>query len=96
MSKPRKPKHFRITKKKTYEVLYTDGFMDRAQLAECRCHSQQILLMRSRKKREKELDLVHELIEAINYEHQVGLNHPQIERLEVALHEFFRLNKINL
>ena len=55
---------------------------------------QEILLDADLPDRAKQSSLVHEIIEAINYNYELGLEHNKITTLETALYQILSDNKL--
>lgn len=90
---PAIPSHIRITSKRDYEVTYIENFKDSdTQLGECRWEPPQIVVKVNQPAGEKVSTVLHEVIHAVDFEHDIGLTEKQVLKLERA---FFRMLKLN-
>lgn len=86
------PAHIRITKKASYEVLYTDEFKS-DHVGETRFDPKQIIIKKGLSPSEEASTVVHELLHAIDHEEPgKPLTETNILRMERGLHRAFRLN----
>ena len=65
---------------------------DRSSAGECCANAQNIHLDSSVPDDRKEGTFIHEVIEALNYELELGLEHPNITRLETGIYQFIKAN----
>ena len=47
-------------------------------------------------RQQQEATILHEILEAINRHFELGLTHPQLASLEIATHQVFDANGVNL
>lgn len=77
----------------TYEVVWTDGFVDPGQLGICYPDRKQIIIKRGLNPRKTYFVFVHEVLHAINFEDEkMKLTEAQVEALENGLNRLSRLN----
>lgn len=89
------PSHVRITKKVTYEVLYTDEFLrDDKQMGECRFEEKQILIKTGESPTETFKTYLHEVLHAMAYENGFILTETQVGDIEESLFRILKLNKV--
>jgi hypothetical protein len=92
---PSIPAWARITAKRSYQVMFTDEFLnDHQQLGECRFDPPQIVIKNGQSEREKFGTYAHEAIHAASEEYDIGLTETQVRKLEKALVNYLRLNKL--
>jgi hypothetical protein len=87
------PTHVRVTSRVTYQVLWTEGFKDKLQLAECDTTTKQIIIRSGMSKQQTALAYLHELFHAMDAENKIKLTETQVEKLEQAFATVRRLNK---
>lgn len=86
------PHKIRVTASQAYEIVFVDRFENLENLGECRFHSKQIALNKNQSKTEMEKTVIHELLHAVEFEHNITIPHETIYALEVALHKVLKLN----
>lgn len=75
-----------------YEVVWVDGFADAAVLGECRPDVQQIALHKKLRGPELVKTFIHEVLHAIEDEHQIKISHKAIHQLEDGIFEVLARN----
>lgn len=90
------PNHVRISKSVTYEIVWTDDFVndkDKTQMGECWFEAKQIKINKNQSPTEAFKTFVHEALHAIQFEYpDLKLTHPQIYKLEDILYRVLKLN----
>lgn len=89
----KRPHKARLTHRISYEIAYRDAFDDKKTLGECDYERTQIRLLRSLPEKRRRSVLLHEILHALSYVYEIGLTENQVEKLELALIRFERLNK---
>jgi len=88
------PQKLRITSKVSYELLYLLEFNDNKTLGECRPNEKQIVVVSGQPTTELTKTYIHELLHALSFEYNINLTEAQVQKLEVAIYNFLRLNKV--
>ena len=87
------PPRIRITRRTTYEVVYTDEFKDKNQMGECNPESKQITLKNGMSNTNIITTFIHEVIHSLSLENDFPLTEKQVESLERSIYRMLRLNK---
>lgn len=85
------PKQVRVGAQ-TYSVEFDASIRDNGVQGECNFRQLAIRLLDDRPPTRVQETFLHELIEALNYEYQVGLRHKQIADLGMAMYQVLRDN----
>ena len=91
---PTIPSHVRTTSKRDYEVTYIDQFKDVDQLGECRQDPPQIVIKSGQTSKEELSTGIHEILHALSFDYDINLTETQVLKLEKALLNLLRLNKL--
>lgn len=71
--------------KRTYEIVWVDGFKDPSVLGETRFEPYQIALKTNENDKETVKTYLHEVAHAVSEEEQIGLTESQVQKLEKSL-----------
>ena len=79
----------------TYEVIYEDRVKKSGtdHPATYTSKHQKIFIDKTQCREEMESSLIHEIIEALNYAYELGLDHKQVSTLEATLYQVLKDNK---
>lgn len=83
----------RATKDRTYEVLYVDNFLDEKQVGRCDFNTSQITIKNNESPTETFKTYIHEILHALSNEYEAGLTETQVQKMELAIFKFLKLNK---
>lgn len=89
------PAKVRITSKVSYEVVFAEKVADDPECRGiCRFDPKQIVLLMGQSEQMMVKTFLHEVLHAVDHEHEIGLQHKHVYALEDALAKLFRLNKL--
>lgn len=89
------PSSVRITSKVTYEIVFIEAFPDPKQVGECRLgEHKQIVIKSGQSPTETFLTCLHEISHSLSDEYGIGLTESQVLKLERALFNILKLNKL--
>lgn len=86
------PTHLRVTRKRTYETLHVETFVNPEILGETRFEPAQIVLKKGQSASEEVSTYLHEAYHAMCHEENIKLTETQVLKLEKATVRMFRLN----
>lgn len=89
------PTKFRITRKVTYEILYSDEILNgENNRGEIRSETKQIVLWKGQSPTDLYKTFLHECIHAVSDENGIKLTENQVMKLEEAVFRVLKLNKL--
>lgn len=76
------PNSVQIKSKISYEVVWIDAFKDEKTLGETRYNEKQIVILKGLSNKLTVVTYLHELLHAVQYEHEIGLTENQVLSFE--------------
>lgn len=88
------PIQYRITSKRSYEMLWAQDFKDGKTLGECLYDPPQIRVKSGENETQTFWTTFHEILHAMSNEYDINLTENQVLALEKSFKAFFRLNGV--
>src|SRR6266700_2249531 len=88
------PHQVQLSKKGTYEVLWTDNFKDHSTIGEMRPDNKQIVIKKDQTPKNTTITYLHEILHAISEECQANLTESQILKLEKSFYYILKDSNI--
>lgn len=87
------PSEIKLTPKESYQLVFIKEFQHENVLGECDPNARQIKIKAGLSNKQTVSVLIHEIVHAMSFTHELNITENRTEGLELALVRLFRYNK---